>query len=211
MRLVFCLLVLALAAPVWAFDFPDPAPRAAALFDLDDDFARAQDPAPAPTETPDEERPIYDWYGRGFGISLVATGALVFPAAGIGLEVTMPVHAQLGLNLGGGVIGGIFFEGCYFDFGVRGYLDFSMNFSMYADVGMKLTYGRVLDYFGGNPDDPIESVGIGGYTNLGFEAGSTMLRFFFDITLNGVYTVKTHYQVEFFMGLRFGFRIYVGG
>ena len=158
-----------------------------------------------------EPRPIYDWYGRGFGISLVGTGALVFPGGGVGLEVCMPIHQRVGLLVRGGVLGSVFFEGTCFDFGVRAYYDTSRNFTLYHDVGFRVLYGRILGYFGNDLENVIHRFGVGGFSNLGLEVSATWIRFFAEVGINGAKTLGERFEVLFFIGLNFGIRFYIGG
>ncbi len=200
--------VLVLAGPLAALDFEPPAGREFVLFEseLVDDPRSDGDPRPS-----GGKRVLEHWYSRGFGVSLVATGALVFPGAGIGLELAVPVDPNVSLTLRGGVIGSIFFEGGYVDAGVRGYVDLGQRFSLYGGLGFRVVTGRVLDYIGGNLKDPLYRNGFGGYNDLGFEVGSHRVRFFLEVGLNGVRLFNTDYQIGFFCGLNFGLRVYIGG
>lgn len=202
-RFIFSLMVLAAAAPAAAFEIE----RRGFERSL---FATAQEqPSPDPEEE-EERRVLEDWNSRGWGLSLVGTFALVFPGAGIGLELAMPVHQNVSITLEAGLIGGIFYEGAQFQAGARGFLDLHENFAFTLEAGIKVGSGRVLDYIGGSPKDPVESPSIGGFCNPGLEVGSRHVRFFTEITLNGADTLETHYEVEFFCGFNLGLRIYFG-
>lgn len=193
------------------------------LFSAGPEFALAQTGPTAPSggkaqpatekaapEKP-EIRPIYDWFGRGFGIAIVGTGALAFPGAGIGLEVCMPIHQRVGILVRGGVLGGIFFEGSCFDFGVRAYYDTSRTLTLYHDLGFRVMYGRILSYFGNSLEHKIHRFGFGGFSNLGLEVGATWIRFFGEVSINGAKTLGEEFEVLFFCGLNFGLRFYIGG
>ena len=159
-----------------------------------------------------QPRPIYDWFGRGFGISIVATGALALPGAGIGLEACMPIHQRVGIFVRGGILGNIFFEGSCFDFGVRAYYDTSRTFTLYHDLAFRLVYGRILGYFGNElKDHKLHRWGVGGASNLGLEVGATWIRFFAEVSINGAKTLGEEFEVLFFIGLNFGIRFYIGG
>jgi hypothetical protein len=153
---------------------------------------------------------LEDWNSRGYSLSMVGTFALVFPGVGIGLEFAMPVHQAVSVTFEAGLIASIFYEGAQFQVGARGYLDLGRNFAFTLEAGIKIGNGRVLDYIGGKPKDPVESMSIGGFCNPGLEVGSPQVRFFTEIALNGADTLETHYEVEFFCGFNLGLRVYIG-
>ncbi|MCC6575077.1 MAG: hypothetical protein IT462_14970 [Planctomycetes bacterium] len=226
---VALILVVLAAAPLAAattLDFPRPVSHRLDLFVADDDPPRALEAAPDAPDTSsnrarEDDRPepragerprreLKHWFSRGVGIGVVGTAALVFPGAGIGLEVSMPIQREASAFLRVGMIGTIFFEGGCYDLGVRGFFDISEKFTLYINGGVRMTYGRILDYAGGHLEHPIHRFGLGGFAEGGLEFGSRVVRFFAEVTINGVRTFDTEFQVGFFCGVNFGVRFYIG-
>ena len=215
------LVMVLLAAPLSALDFSRPTRHEYRWFQpidkIEDATPRAPEPrAPDSPEGParrrdeDDRRVLADWFSRGVGIGFVFTGALVYPAAGLGLEVTVPIQREISGLARAGVIGGIFFEGGYYDIGARGYFDISTRFSMYTSAGLRMTYGRILNFAGGELDHPLHRFALGGFAEGGLEFGSKRVRFFAEISINGTRTFDTEFQVGFFCGFNFGIRFYIG-
>jgi hypothetical protein len=222
-RLLFIVLVFcpwACCAGLPSFDLKRTAQRHAELFSLDDVNSLAESPAPgsgkpaAPTADKfvgSPRRQIDEWFGRGFGLSVVVTGSLIYPGAGVALEACIPLDSHVGLLLRGGIIGNLFFEGSYYDIGPRGYFDISPHFTLYVDGGFRLAYGRILGYVGNSlKRNVLHRLGVGGFSDLGLEVGSPKIRFFAEVTFNGAKTLGEEFQVMIFCGLNLGIRFYIG-
>lgn len=196
------------AAPLAAFDFAGPSRRTPALFLQGQDAEQPSANQAAPEDKP--ARILPEWNSRGVSISPLVTVALVYPGAGIGFEVGIPLSQEVSLTMEVGLVANIFYTGVRYDLGARGYFDISEKFTLTLEIGARLGNGRAHAYAGGKPDNPVHSLSIGAFANFGFEVGRPSFRFFTELTLNGAHSTNTHYQVEFFNGINIGFRVYFG-
>lgn len=213
-RILACLVIGVCCAPLWAFDLPERALRAPALFEPAP-ILNAQDEAEEEVDEDNEEfggRKIDGWNGRGVGISLSGTFVI---GADIGLGVSMPVHEAASITASAHATAGFEFIGVYYDFGVRGYFDHGDegNWSFYGEAGLRLSSGRVSDFArpDGNGNTLVNSgLGLGGYLDAGFEVGSPNVRFFLESSVGYSRMLEAPRVQLILVRVRAGLRIYIG-
>ena len=161
-------------------------------------------------EVPDDVREIDGWFGRGFGISIYGGLYPILVGAGAGIELSMPVHQRVSILARASLAASLQFEGQIYDVGARVYFDRRKNFSWYTDLTFRVAYGRVLDDWGSNLEEPVRTYGLGGCANAGFELGSRHVRFFLELTINAVDFAKVRNDLLLHWGSNVGLRLYIG-